>query len=244
MAKVNEAVPPPTQTTQRPPPQGAPSSGNPKRRWTSHLTDLPMLVIFAFLIAVLIKTFVVQAFFIPSGSMIPTLRVGDRVVVEKLTYHFRSPRVGDVVVFAQDLYGKQPSLPWYEDGRNFFRELVGLPSSSGVEDLIKRVVATGGDTIRYSGHPRKLIVNGKQIPQPYVRGGVDVSSPPLTSHECKRLKMQQAAAGCRVPDGDIFVMGDNRGNSRDSRFIGPIPESKVVGRAFTIIWPWSHFSGL
>lgn len=214
-----------------------------KRGIGRQLAELPMLVLVAFLIAIVIKTFVVQAFFIPSGSMIPTLRVGDRVLVEKISYRFHDPRRGDVIVFARDILGPQPSVPWYEDVRNFLRELVGLPVGNE-EDFIKRVVAVGGDTIRYDGNPRKLYVNGEVVDQPFINRGVDRSSPTLTEADCKRLDMEPAEKGCEVPAGRVFVMGDNRGNSQDSRFLGPIENDKIIGRGFVIIWPFSHLGSL
>lgn len=209
----------------------------------SHLTELPMLVLAAFVIAVLIKTFLVQAFFIPSESMLPTLHPGDRVLVEKLSYRLHGPQRGDVVVFEKTVFGEAPDVPWYQDAKNFVRELLGLPTGDE-EDYIKRVVAVGGDTIRYSGAPRRLIINGNVVPQPFVRGGKDRFSSTLTSNDCERLKMQASGGGCLVPAGRIFVMGDNRGDSEDSRILGPIDQDRVVGRAFVLIWPPGNAGGL
>jgi len=209
----------------------------------SHLTELPMLIAAAFVIAVLIKTFFVQAFFIPSGSMLPTLHPGDRVLVEKLAYRLREPRRHDVVVFEKSVFGEAPDVPWYQDAKNFVRELLGLPT--GIEeDYIKRIVAVGGDTIRYAGTPRRLFVNGNQVEQPFIRGGRDRFSSSLTSNDCQRLKMQASEGGCLVPAGRVFVMGDNRGDSEDSRILGPIDEDRIVGRAFVIIWPIKDAGGL
>jgi len=217
------------------------------RRWlrsfTKHMTELPMLILSAFLIAVIIKTFLIQAFFIPSGSMIPTLRRGDRVVVEKISYFLGEPGRGDVVVFEKDVFGRAPDLPWYDDARNFFRELLGLPTGD-VEDYIKRVVAVGGDTIRYSGAPRRLIVNGEEVDISYVKGGRDRFSQELTAEDCEGLDMPVVDKGCRVPAGRVFVMGDNRANSEDSRLLGPIDERRIVGRAFAVIWPFGRWRGL
>jgi len=214
-----------------------------RRRWASQLAELPMLVLLAFGIAVLIKTFLVQAFFIPSGSMLPTLRIGDRVLVEKVSYRLRDPERQDVVVFAQDVFGgAAPDLPWYEDARDFMRELLGLPTG-GEQDYIKRVVAVEGDVVRYVDKPRQLEVNGSVMREPYV-GRRDRFSPTLTAGDCRRLDMEAAEGGCRVPEGTVFVMGDNRGNSEDSRAIGPIPEDKIVGHAFVVLWPPSDFGGL
>ena len=226
---------PETEAVTRPP---APAKK--KRSWLRHLAELPVLILIAFVIAIVIKTFLVQAFFIPSGSMIPTLHVGDRVLVEKLSYRFGNPERGDVVVFEKDVFGETPDLPWYDDARNFVRELLGLPT--GIEeDYIKRVVAVGGDTIRYYGQPRRMFVNGTEIAQGYVNRGQDPSSPTITAQDCKRLQMQTDGGGCVVPAGKVFVMGDNRGNSEDSRILGPIDEDKIVGHAFLIIWPPNDF---
>lgn len=214
-----------------------------KRGFLRQLAELPMLIIFAFLIAIVIKTFIVQAFFIPSGSMIPTLRVGDRVLVEKISYRLHDPRRNDIVVFARELLGPPPDVPWPQDIRNFLRELVGLPTGDE-EDFIKRVVAVGGDTIRYEGSPRKLVVNGEQVDQSYINHEADRSSPTLTEKDCKRLRMEPEGGGCRVPAGRVFVMGDNRGNSQDSRFLGPIEEDKIIGRGFVIIWPIANLGAL
>ena len=214
-----------------------------KRSAARQVAELPLLVLVAFLIAIVIKTFLVQAFFIPSGSMIPTLRVGDRVLVEKVSYRLHEPRRGDIVVFAREILGPQPDVPWYQDARNFLRELVGLPIGDE-EDFIKRIVAVAGDEVRYEGNPRKLFVNGEQVDQDFINRGVDRSSPTLTDKDCKRLSMEPSGDGCLVPAGRIFVMGDNRGNSQDSRFLGPIEEDKIIGRGFVVIWPFENLGSL
>ncbi|MEA2498185.1 MAG: signal peptidase, partial [Actinomycetota bacterium] len=214
-----------------------------KRSVLAKVTEIPILILLAFGIAILIKTFLVQAFYIPSGSMLPTLHVGDRVLVEKVGYVFGGPERNHVVVFEKSVFGGTKDLPWTTDARNFFRELLGLPTGD-TEDYIKRVVAIGGDEISYQGNPRVLTINGQKIEQPFVKGGVDKSSPTLTSSDCKRLDMDKAGEGCRVPAGKVFVMGDNRSNSEDSRVLGPIDEDKIVGHAFLIIWPAGDFGTL
>lgn len=206
------------------------------RTLAGHLTELPMLILAAFLIAVVIKTFLVQAFFIPSESMLPALHPGDRVLVEKISYRLHDPNRGDMVVFEKSVFGTASDVPWYRDGTNFVRELLGLPIGEE-EDYIKRIVAVGGDTIRYSGSPRELVINGDVVPQPFIQGGRDRFSSSLTAQDCQRLQMRSAEGGCLVPAGNVFVMGDNRGDSEDSRILGPIDEDRIVGRAFVIIWP-------
>jgi signal peptidase I len=215
-----------------------------RARIISQIAELPLLVFVAFLIAVVIKTFIMQAFFIPSGSMKPTLQVGDRVLVEKVTNWFGGAGHGDVVVFARDVFpGRDggPDVPWYRDVQNYVRELLGLPTGRE-EDYIKRVVATGGDTIRYEGSPRKLYVNGVLVDEDYLPKQ-DKISDEIVSGECPS-RMKSQGGGCLVPAGNVFVMGDNRANSADSRSIGPVDEEKIVGRAFVIIWPPSDFGGL
>lgn len=213
------------------------------RRLLKHATEIPMLVLIAFGIAILIKTFLVQAFFIPSASMRPTLVEGDRVLVEKISYALHDPRRGDVVVFEKSVFGQEQDVGLLEDARNFMRELLGLPTGLE-EDYIKRVVAVAGDTIRYVGNPRRLIVNDEMVDQDFVKGGRDKISSTITSADCKRLEMQEVGNGCRIPAGRIFVMGDNRANSEDSRILGPIDQDKVIGRAFVVIWPPEDFRGL
>jgi signal peptidase I len=165
--------------------------------------------------------------------------VGDRVLVEKVSYAFGTPKRGQVVVFEKSVFGEPIDVPWYLDARNFLRELLGLPTGEE-EDYIKRIVAIAGDEISYSGNPRKLRVNGDVVDEPYLRRK-DRSSPSLTSRDCKRLKMDKTEDGCLVPAGQVFVMGDNRPNSEDSRVLGPVEEDKIVGHAFLILWPPRDF---
>jgi signal peptidase I len=214
-----------------------------KKSWTHQLAELPILILFAFIIAVIIKTFLAQAFFIPSESMVPTLRVGDRVLVEKVSYRLGDPSRGQVIVFAKEVLGEVPDVPWYEDARNFLRELLGLPTGKE-EDYIKRIVAVGGDSIRYSGSPRELEINGREVNEAYIRGGQDRASQAFTSSDCSRFDMEVAGRACVVPENHVFVMGDNRPNSADSRSFGPIAEDKIIGRAFIVIWPPDDFGSI
>lgn len=202
--------------------------GKPRRK-RSFWRELPVLILIAFGAALLIKTFILQAFFIPSASMMPTLREGDRVLVEKVSYLFGEPGRGDVVVFERDLPGLTGSDAEDEgvltDIRNAFRELFGFPTGTS-EDYIKRVIGVEGDTV--TGRDGDVYVNGERLDEPYL---VDkVRTFPFEPFE--------------VPDGMLFVMGDNREASDDSRNFGPIPADTVVGRAFVVLWPPSDFSGL
>lgn len=215
-----------------PPPPPPPRSGAPEKDVREHhrpfWRELPVLIVIAFVIALLLKSFVVQAFYIPSASMEPTLKVGDRVLVEKLTTRFREPGRGDIVVFEKDLGA--PDAPKDRENvleriGNAFRELFGFPTE-GRQDFIKRVMAVGGDTIQ--GRDGVVFVNGEQVAEDYLPEGVTTSE----------------FGPVDIPDNMIFVMGDNRGNSDDSRSFGPVSVDTVVGEAFLLIWPPADFRTL
>jgi signal peptidase I len=150
----------------------------------------------ALLVAFIIKTFLLQAFYIPSLSMAPTLQINDRVLVNKLSYDLHEVNRGDLVVFES-------------------------PPNEGSEtkDLIKRVVGLPGETVE--SRDGKILINGEVLDEPYLDRGVTTG----------------ALDKVTVPPDHLWVMGDNRANSRDSRFFGPIPESLVIGRAFVRVWP-------
>ncbi len=227
----------------KPKPEPPKPKGQARKKWLKRLTELPVLVLIAFLVAIVIKTFLVQAFFIPSGSMRPTLAGGQRVLVEKLSYLFSNPDRGDVVVFARsDAAQKVKKQAWYDDARNFMKDLIGLPTP-GTTDYIKRIAAVGGDTLSYEGSPRVLTVNGKRIKEPYLTRP-DTTSPAVTGDSCRNMQLEPVKGGCRVPAGTVFVLGDNRDQSQDSRFIGPVKEEKIIGRAFVVIWPVEDLAGL
>ena len=181
-----------------------------------------ILVVLAVLLAVVFKTFLVAAFYIPSGSMESTLNISDRVLVEKVSYRFGDIERGDVVVFVHDEAGTEPAGP-SNPVTGFFSSLgqaIGVVPPSD-RDFIKRVIGLPGDTIDCDG---KVIRNGQKLAESYLGPGV-------TTTGCEKTKIQP---------GELFVMGDNRTNSQDSRAFGPIRESDVVGRAFVRIWPLTH----
>ncbi len=221
MESRHTAPPPPPPP---PPPEAEPeAAGSPQeapRKKHSFWRELPVLVVVAFVVALLIKTFLLQAFYIPSASMEPTLVEGDRVLVEKLSYRWGEPKRGDVIVFEKDfgvLYPEHDD-PFWEDIVSALKGLFGFPTG-GTQDFIKRVIAVGGDTVQgMNGH---VMVNGEPISEPYLAPGVETSD----------------FGPFEVGEGEIFVMGDNRANSVDSRSFGPIEENKVIGRAFVLIWP-------
>jgi signal peptidase I len=171
-----------------------------KRSGLGIVIEVVGIVVAAFVIAMLVQFFLVKPFTIHQVSMEPTLVEGDRILLSRLTYHFRDPEAGDVVVFHS-------------------------PVREG-EDLVKRVVAVGGDEV--SIHDGALYVNGAVQEEPYLNDLVWPTPDLETS----------------VPEGSVFVMGDNRNNSGDSRVFGPVSLDAIMGEAFAVYWPLSHLGGL
>ncbi|HET8930714.1 MAG TPA: signal peptidase I [Acidimicrobiales bacterium] len=181
----------------------------------------------AFGLALLIQTFLFQPFRIPSGSMIPTLENGDRIVVNKLSYRLHSVNRGDVVVFTTPDCESVDEPKWANCG-----------TVGNYEDLVKRVVAVPGDRLAIADD--HVYVNGERLDEPYVNpGAATVQQPP---YGCGFTGTR--AHPFVIPDDMVFVMGDNRSDSLDSRCFGPIPESSLVGRAFVIIWPLGRLGWL
>jgi signal peptidase I len=189
------------------------------------LRELPLLLLAAGVIAFLIKSLVAQAFYIPSGSMLPQLQINDRVVVSKLAYRLHDPRRGDIVVFdAPKVATFQHPEPKRNPVSAFIRKIgsgVGLIQPS-TEEFIKRVVALPGETVDVKdGH---VYVDGHELVEPYLPKGT------ITLANGAKFPI-------KIPPGTLWVMGDNRGNSSDSRFFGPIPKKSVVGRTIVKVWP-------
>lgn len=171
----------------------------------------------AVLAALVIRSFVIQPFSIPSGSMEPTLKVHDRLIVNKLGYDFHSVHRGDIVVF------KKPP-----------REI-----APGITDLVKRVIGVPGETITArDGH---VYIDGRNLPEswlPKVDQGVTVFPPSIPG--C----LPSPPGSCRIPAGEYFMLGDNRTDSSDSRVFGPVPGDLFIGRAFILVWPPSQIGFL
>ncbi|MCY4622861.1 MAG: signal peptidase I [bacterium] len=226
-------LPPPTQAgparsgtedvqSQAHPPAPLPTGRRPGVRFVREAIGVLFL---ALLVAILVKVFLVQAFFIPSESMIPTLEIDDRVLVSRVAYFLDDPDRGEVIVFDMPMEYEDPPEPIWESMVRHVVEAVGIRVAR-VEDLIKRVIAVGGDKLEVRNN--RVMVNGVVLDEPYVPPGARMAD----------------LGPIYVPDGHVWVMGDNRDNSRDSRSFGPVPVDTVVGRAFIRFWPLSRMDGL
>jgi signal peptidase I len=207
--------------------RGAPVSRKPKRRGGAFgfVQELPFLLIVAFALALLIKTFLVQAFFIPSESMQNTLNPGDRVLVNKVVYHLHHPRRGDIIVFSDPNPAPHGHRNPVSSFWHWLTEGLGV-TTSPEKDFIKRVVGLPGETLE--GKDGVVYVDGKPLDEPYTR-----------------VKDVRPFGPVRIPADSLFVMGDNRTDSKDSRYgLGFIPYDKVIGRAFVVIWPPSRIGWL
>jgi signal peptidase I len=202
----------------------------------SLLRELPILVVVALAVSLVIKSFLVQFFYIPSGSMENTLQINDRVAVNKVPFISKSINRGDVVVF-RDPDNWLPE-PYRADGNKYIAKIkegfvaVGVLPNPAKQYLVKRVIGVAGDKVECCAKSKKLMINGVEIDEPYIFAG---NTPSDTKFNVT------------VPEGKIWVMGDHRGASADSRFHqddinqGMVPTSKVTGRVIGIIWPIKNF---
>jgi len=192
--------------------------GPPRMHWAK---ELGLLVAVALLVVWPLRTFVAQAYYIPSASMTPQLEVNDRVIVSKLAYDLHDPHRGDIVVF-----DAPPGLPTPPDRASAPVRFIRRLFQPSTQEFIKRVVALPGE--RVEARRGRIFINGKPLVEPYLPAGTST----------------QPFDATVVPPGELWVMGDNRSNSEDSRVFGPIRRSTVVGRAVVRVWPVQRVSFL
>jgi signal peptidase I len=201
----------------------------------SLLREVPVVVIAALVVSVVVKTFFIHFFFIPSGSMQNTLQIGDRIAVNKFASIYSDIRRGEVVVFKDPSHwlgtAEAPTGSSITRGIKSGLVTVGVLPDPATQYLIKRVIGVGGDTVMCCDAKGKLVVDGVSLNEPYIFAGNAPSDSKFS---------------VTVPKGFIWVMGDHRGDSADSRFHtddvhhGMVPLGDVVGRAEWVVWPLNH----
>jgi len=203
------------------------------------IVDILTIVATALVLSLLIKTFLIRSFYIPSGSMLNTLQINDRIVVNELVPNVVPIDRGDVVVF-RDPGGwlgavDTKQVPFTTQVADWFLSSFGVTAPDSDVHLVKRVIGIAGDHVVCCDANKKLTINGIAITEPYIADNQDPSD----------VKFDVT-----VPANSIWVMGDNRGNSEDSRFHQDLPSKGfvnykyIVGRAFVITWPFNHFGWL
>jgi len=220
------------------------SRGNNRRRkrtnvFVAFFIDLVVVIGAALVLSLLIKSFLIRSFFIPSGSMLETLQIDDRIIVNQLTPALYPIERGDVVVFKDpggwlgpDVSGPTDPLVVSVD---WFLSAFGITAPDSKQHLVKRVIGIAGDKVICCAADGKITINGVPITEPYISAG---QSPSAIEFEIE------------VPAGSLWVMGDNRGNSEDSRYHGDLPSKGfvstewVVGRAMVISWPFENWTWL
>ncbi|GAA2457335.1 signal peptidase I [Actinomadura vinacea] len=220
-------------------------SDDKKKKQGSFWKELPILIGVALILALVIKAFAVQAFYIPSGSMENTLQIGDRVLVNKIVYHTRDIKRGDIVVF-NGLDSWDPETQVQEPGNPVARVLRAIGGAFGVapneKDYIKRVIGIPGDRVKCCDAQGRVTVNGVPLNEDSY-----LFTDPVTR---ERNKPSNDPFEVTVKTGQLWVMGDHRELSYDSRSHrgdpggGTVPTSRVIGRAFVIVWPLNRVDDL
>ncbi len=205
------------------------------------LRDVLVILVVAILVSFVIKTFLVRSFYIPSGSMEQTLMIKDRILVDELTPRFGGYERGDVVVFRDpggwlDTVPQTPAAPPLVAAFDWLLSIVGISAPDSEDHLIKRIIGVGGDHVVCCNALGQTTVNGTPIDEtPYLNLSAGQSSPQVVPYDVT------------VPEGSLWVLGDNRDRSLDSRYHldqpshGFVPLENVVGRAFLITWPFPRF---
>jgi len=201
----------------------------------SLLRELVTVVVTALILSVLVRTFLIQAFYVPSASMENTLQENDRIIVSKVSTQFTGVNRGNVVVFHDPggWLGEGFPNPYDTPVGRVLQAIGIVPSNSG-NDLVKRVVGVANDTVKCCDAQGRIEVNGEGVDEPYLKEG---------------SVTDQVTFEVLVPEGSVFVMGDNRGNSEDSRFHldknnGMVPLEEIIGRVAMRIWPINRIGGI
>ncbi|WP_322922737.1 signal peptidase I [Paenibacillus campi] len=185
------------------------SEQTPPKKKKSEAKEWIKAIVVALVLVIIIRGFLFEPFIVDGPSMQPNFYTGERVIVNKILYDIRPPHPGEVIVLK-------------------------VPSQN--RDFIKRVIAVGGDTVKVEGDT--VTVNGKVISEPYIQAAIDQAHAQGHDYNINNFPTSQIPDD-KVPQGYVFVMGDNRSNSQDSRMIGYIPLSNIIGRADVIFWPLS-----
>lgn len=210
-----------------------------KNIFVSFIIDLAVIVGVALVLSLLIKTFLLRSFFIPSGSMLETLQIDDRIMVNELVPDLIPLQRGDVVVFKDPggwlgVVDSKPK-PFFVEASDWFLSAFGITAPDSAQHLVKRVIGTGGDHVVCCDADGKITINGVAITEPYIAKGAKPSTIDFD---------------VTVPEGSFWVMGDNRDNSADSRYHSDLPSKGfvgkefVVGRAFVVTFPVANWAWL
>ena len=210
-----------------------------KNVFVSFFIDLLVIVATALVLSLLVKTFLIRSFFIPSGSMLETLQIQDRIIVNELVPEVVSVERGDVIVFRDpgNWLGTviKPEQNFFEASGEWFLSAFGFVAPDSTQHLVKRVIGVGGDRVICCDADKKLTINGVPITEPYLPEGVE---PSVLDFDVV------------VPKDSFWVMGDNRSGSEDSRYHQDLPskgfveKKHVVGRAFVVSWPFANWQWL
>jgi signal peptidase I len=218
---------PEVQSAEAPVPADRSAAVRDRRRATSFLAELPVLLLVAFVLALLLRVFLVQAFFIPTESMVPTLEIGDRVMVNRLSYRWGEPERGDIIVFADEVGAERNAQNPLVGGLQSLAAGLGLVPPSE-EDFIKRVIGLPGETVEV--RDGAVFIDGQELPEAAASDGGYLS-----------VRDESFMPPTVVPDDEYFVMGDNRPRSSDSRsLLGTIDRDQIIGRAFVLMWPFNR----
>ncbi|MEN9342628.1 MAG: hypothetical protein RIR24_215 [Actinomycetota bacterium] len=210
-----------------------------KNVFVSFFVDLVVIVATALVLSLLVKTFLIRSFFIPSGSMLETLQIQDRIIVNELVPEVIPLQRGDVVVFRDpgNWLGpvERPQQNFFEATGEWFLSAFGFVAPDSAQHLVKRVIGVEGDRVVCCTPEGKITINGVAIDEPYLPKDVE---PSVLDFDVT------------VPKDSFWVMGDNRSGSEDSRYHQDLPskgfveKKHVVGRAFVVSWPFSHWQWL